>query len=65
MLQQREGHLAVGVGVGVGVDGLAEDRRGVQRRGGDQADVHGVEVIEDLPIFREVVVQIRLPVPLR
>ena len=41
--------------VGVGKDRVAEDVRGVQSRRGGEPDLHGVEVFEHAPIFRDVV----------
>ena len=41
--------------VGVGEDRIAEDVGGVQGRRGGEADLHGVEVFEHAPIFRDVV----------
>ena len=44
-----------GFAVGVGEDGRAEDLRRVERGGGGEGDLHGVEVVDDAPVFAEVV----------
>ena len=44
-----------GFAVGVGEDGRAEDLRRVERGGRGEGDLHGVEVVDDAPVFAEVV----------
>ena len=43
-----------GLAVRVGEDGLAEDLRGVARRRGREADMHGVEVVEHAAVAGQV-----------
>ena len=44
-----------GLAIGVGEDRVAEDVGRVQRRRGGQADLHGVEIFQHAPVFRDVV----------
>jgi hypothetical protein len=46
-----------GLAIAVGIDGRAEDFRGVERRGGGKADLHGVEVVEHAAILGDVIVE--------